>query len=71
MSPNGLQLPGAAWRKALRSIANGACVEVASASGSIIVRDSVNRSGLVIRYSTETWQAFLAHAKTGTFDVSR
>jgi len=66
-----VDVSGVAWRKSLRSVGNGACVEVAPANGSIIVRDSVDRSGPVIRYSAQTWHAFLANAKTGTFDVHR
>ena len=57
-----------AWRKSARSVANGACVEVAPAAGTIVVRDSVNPAGAMIGYSARTWQAFLADAKTGTFD---
>jgi hypothetical protein len=56
------------WRKSARSVANGACVEVAPAMGTIVVRDSVNPAGGMIRYSTRTWHAFLAEAKAGTFD---
>jgi hypothetical protein len=68
MSP--MDVPGPlAWRKSLRSVANGACVEVAPATGTIVVRDSVNLVGPVIRYSTRTWQAFIADAKTGSFDI--
>jgi hypothetical protein len=68
MSP--MDVPGPlAWRKSLRSVANGACVEVAPATGTIVVRDSVNPAGSVIRYSSRTWQAFIADAKTGTFDI--
>jgi hypothetical protein len=70
MSP--VDVPGAlAWRKSLRSVANGACVEVAPTTGTIAVRDSVNPVGPVIRYSTRTWQAFIADAKTGSFDIVR
>ena len=58
-----------AWRKSLRSIANGACVEVAPVSGVIAVRDSVNPAGSVIRYSTQTWEAFIVHTKAGAYDV--
>jgi hypothetical protein len=59
------------WRKSARSVANGACVEVAPATGTIVVRDSVNPAGAMISYPTQTWQAFLADAKTGTFDFRR
>jgi hypothetical protein len=65
-----MDVPGPlAWRKSLRSIANGACVEVAPATGTIVVRDSVSPAGPVIRYSSRVWQAFIADAKTGTFDI--
>jgi Domain of unknown function (DUF397) len=64
-----VDVPGALpWRKSARSVANGACVEVAPATGTIVVRDSVNPAGAMISYSTQTWRAFLADAKTGTFD---
>jgi Domain of unknown function (DUF397) len=57
------------WRKSRRSVANGACVEVAAAPEGIIVRDSVNQAGATLRYSSRTWRTFLAQAKTGKFDV--
>lgn len=64
-----VDVPGTlAWRKSARSVANGACVEVAPATGTIVVRDSVNPAGATISYSTQTWQAFLADAKMGKFD---
>ena len=58
-----------AWRKSARSIGNGACVEVAPATGTIVVRDSVNPAGAVIDYPARSWQAFIADAKTGAFDL--
>lgn len=68
MSP--MDVPGPlAWRKSARSISNGACVEVAPVTGTIVVRDSVNPVGPVVRYSAQTWRAFIADAKTGTFDI--
>lgn len=56
------------WRKSRRSIGNGECVEVRSAQDGIMVRDSVDPAGPVIRYSARAWQTFLANAKTGEFD---
>ena len=71
MSPMDFDVSDAAWRKSLLSVGNGECVEVAPVNGSIVVRDTVDRSGPVIRYSAQTWRAFLADAKMGTFDVFR
>lgn len=59
------------WRKASRSIGNGACVEAASAEGRVLVRDSVYPSGAVVAYAPEAWQGFIDSAKTGGFDFCR
>ena len=56
------------WRKAMRSIANGDCVEIAPVSGTIAVRDSKDPAGPVLRYSTGAWKAFLSEAGQGDFD---
>ncbi|HUC23317.1 MAG TPA: DUF397 domain-containing protein [Streptosporangiaceae bacterium] len=71
MSVMDVDASGAAWRKSLRSVGNGACVEVAPVNGSIVVRDTVDRSGPVVQYSTQMWRAFVADAKAGAFDVFR
>jgi len=58
------------WRKSRRSVGNGACVEVAAAAEKVMVRDSANPAGRVIRYSPQAWRAFLSAAKRGKFDKS-
>ncbi len=57
------------WRKAKRSIANGSCVELATVAGSVAVRDSLDRYGLVLKYSPDTWRSFLRDTRAGRFDV--
>jgi len=63
---NGLQ-----WRKAKRSVGNGACVEVTRADRHVLVRDSRNPDGPVVPYAGITWRAFVAGAKSGRFDLDR
>jgi Domain of unknown function (DUF397) len=55
------------WRKAQRSISNGACVEVASVAANVLIRDSQDVNGPVLNYSTGSWQAFLRDARLGKF----
>jgi hypothetical protein len=64
--PSGLN-----WRKARHSISNGACVEVAAVEAVVLVRDSVNPSGIKIAYAPRAWQGFVDSAKTGKFDSAR
>jgi Domain of unknown function (DUF397) len=56
------------WRKAQRSTNNGACVEIASTSGKIAVRDSKDPNGPILVYTPAEFSAFLDGAKNGEFD---
>ena len=48
------------WRKSSHSGSNGGeCVEVATA-GTVLVRDTADRSGPVLRFTNEAWRAFTA-----------
>jgi hypothetical protein len=49
------------WRKSSYSANGGGdCVEAAHAGGTILIRDTKDRSaGLVLGVSAETWRAFL------------
>jgi Domain of unknown function (DUF397) len=50
------------WKKSSYS-GQGNCVEVAMVPEGIAVRDSKNPDGPVLRFGTETWQAFIAGIK--------
>ena len=57
---------GANWRKSSYSGSNGGqCVEVASTSDGIAVRDTTDRSGLMLRVSPGAWQALTATVREG------
>jgi Domain of unknown function (DUF397) len=58
----GFEDPGIAWRKGRRSDSGG-CVEVAAAGGSVLVRDSRNRDGALLRLSPAAWSAFVEQAR--------
>jgi hypothetical protein len=52
------------WRKSSYSDGNGGdCVEAASGDGMIMVRDTVNRDGGTLGFTTEAWEAFAASLK--------
>jgi hypothetical protein len=57
------------WRKARRSMNNGACVEVATTSAGVAIRDSQDIDGEVLRYSVNSWRFFVRDARNGRYDV--
>lgn len=60
-----------AWRKARRSMGAGDCIEVSPVVGGILVRDSKNPDGAVLRYQETAWRSFLAAARQGRLDTLR
>ena len=58
----GFEDPGITWRKSGRSDSGG-CVEVAAAGGSVLVRDSRDRRGAVLRLPPAAWSAFVDQAR--------
>ena len=56
------------WLRSSFCDANG-CVEVAAHCDEVLVRDSKDPDGPVLRYTREEFSAFIAGAKLGEFDV--
>jgi len=60
------------WRKASYSNSNGSCVEVGvkrtSAGETYLVRDTKDRSGPMLAFTTDEWNSFTAGVKDGEFD---
>ena len=47
------------WRKSSYSDGNGgACVETASGTRAIFVRDTTDRDGITLQFTAEAWQEF-------------
>ena len=65
-----VNLAGAVWRKSTRSGPySDNCVEVAFVDGAIAMRDSKHPDGPVLLFTRAEWDAFVAGAKDGEFDV--
>jgi hypothetical protein len=56
------------WRKSTRSGAAGHCVEVAETPADVLVRDSKNANGPVLRFGARGWNGFIAGVRDGEFD---
>jgi hypothetical protein len=58
------------WFKSSRSGAAGHCVETAFLENNqVAVRDSKHRTGPVLIFTGAEWDAFVAGAKAGEFDL--
>ncbi|MFI0408255.1 DUF397 domain-containing protein [Actinomadura sp. 3N508] len=62
------RLAAGLWRKSTRSEGMGDCVEVTVAHW-VGVRDSKDPDGAVLWFTGTEWNAFLAGAKDGEFDL--
>ncbi len=51
------------WRKSSYSGGEGNCVEVAGRSSRVLVRDTKDRAGVVLRFSPDTWRRFAGQVK--------
>jgi len=57
----------ASWRKSSYSGNNGgACIEAADHDGRVLVRDSTDRQGPVLRFGSAAWRIFTARLKTSS-----
>ena len=61
-------VPELTWRKSSRSAAAGHCVQIAREADAVVVRDSKDVAGPVLRFSDADWTTFLAGVRTGEFD---
>lgn len=65
-----IDLASAVWHKSKRSGPySDNCVEVAFVDDAIAVRDSKDTSGPVLVFTRGEWDAFVAGAKDGEFDL--
>ena len=58
----------ATWRKSTRSNNNGACVEVRRLAAAVEVRDTKDRNGPVLSFTTGSWRSFVTAIHGGEFD---
>lgn len=65
-----MDLPRVMWRKSTRSGSTGNCVEVAMLLPVVMVRDSKDREGPVVSFTTGQWASFVHGIKSGQFDAA-
>jgi hypothetical protein len=58
------------WYKSSRSAGNGACVEIATLPSAVAMRDSKDPTGPILSFDAESWRAFIAAVRGGSFDGS-
>jgi hypothetical protein len=51
------------WRRSMTSGGNGACVEVAELDSSVLVRDSRDQSGTLLKFTSSQWLGFVRRIK--------
>jgi hypothetical protein len=68
---NDFDKPATPFRKSTFSgSSNPACVEVGFVTSEVLMRDSKDPRGPVLRFTVEEWKAFVAGVKAGEFDLA-
>lgn len=57
------------WSKSRRSGTNGNCVEVAMLPDVVLVRNSKDPNGPVLRFTRAEWEAFVGGVEDGDFHL--
>jgi predicted secreted Zn-dependent protease len=57
------------WRKSTYC-SNGDCVEVAVLDEEVVLRDSKNRQGAILRFTLIEWETFLNGVRDGEFNLA-
>jgi uncharacterized protein DUF397 len=54
------------WRKSSYTTSNGGnCVEVSDQENRVLVRDTKDRTGPILRFAPDTWHRFAERVKAG------
>jgi hypothetical protein len=68
----GVNIDTLPWRTSSHSGGTGGnCVDVAPLGAGMVVRDAKNPAGAILAFSGAEWDAFLAGARGGEFDLAR
>ncbi|WP_084265041.1 DUF397 domain-containing protein [Actinomadura macra] len=63
--------PCISWRKSSRSGQQGACVEVAGQPGAVLIRDSKDARGPVLRVGQKSFRTLVSDVRAGHHDTLR
>jgi hypothetical protein len=66
-----LSFEEAKWRKSSRSVADGACVEVALVESEVLIRDSKHPSGLILKVTADAWRSLIRAIKTDPIETAQ
>ena len=67
---DGLVTAALQWRVSSLCSGNGECVAVATLpSGDIVVKDTKEADGTVLRFNASEWRAFIAGVRAGEFEA--